>query len=236
MWLSINKIYNFDGGSQGECYKIGNKVYKIFIQYIEEDYYYNEHSKEDILRFSSIKNDTYIWPIDIITVGDIVVGYIMDYVQAKSLSKTNPLLLSLNRFEKCIDKVDNDIRIISLNGVLSYDVCYNIMYGRNGFKIIDTLEYSKSYDDVQKIYNKNKNNFSYEVKLFLIDNYFDKVVEDSVILREMYKDINVSAIDFLREFRKRICEIEGYEILKLGKAKKSLCRKIRNPKYIRNID
>lgn len=235
LWLSINKIYNFDGGSQGECYKIGTRVYKVFIQYIEEDYLYNEYSKEDILRFSSIKNNTYIWPVDTITVGDIVVGYITDYVRAKSLFKINPLLISLNKLEKSMDKVDNDIKIISKNGVLSYDVCYNILYGRTGFKIIDTLEYSKLHDDFDKIYIKNKNNFSYEVKLFLVDNFFNNVVEDNLILNEMYRDVNVSSIDFLREFRKIVSEIEGYDILKLGDAKKSICRQRKIPKYIRNL-
>ena len=37
-WLRRYKNCILDGGIQGVCYKIGNKVYKIFIQFIDKDY------------------------------------------------------------------------------------------------------------------------------------------------------------------------------------------------------
>lgn len=234
VWLSLNQKNNFAGGSQGECYKIGDKVYKIFNQFIDDGYYYSEYSEEDIMMFSSIKNNTYIWPIDVIYAGDMVVGYIMDFVNAKSLYKINPLLINLNLFEKNINKVNKDIKTISDNGVLSYDVCYNTMYGRNGFKIIDTVEYSKSNLNNRELYITNNINFSYELKMFLVDGYFDKIIHDCALLNEMYNDDNVNILEFLKVFRDRLSEIEGHEILKLGDAKKiNLVKKRVIPKYIR---
>ena len=236
LWLWANKMYNFAGGSQGECYKIGNKVYKIFIQYIDEDpYYLFEYSKEDILRFSHIENGTYVWPKDVITVGNIIVGYMMDYVKAKSLFEIDPLTISLNKLESCLNKTMKDIKIISDNGVSTYDVCYNIMYGLNGFKIIDTMEYSCSNIDKAKLFRHNSDMFSYEVKLFLSDGYFDKIVNESTLLYDMYRSKDVSALEFLIEFRKRLSEIEDRKIIRLGDAKKSI-KKMKTPKYIRCLD
>lgn len=236
-WLKIHKRCNICGGSQGECYKIGNKVYKIFIQFIDEDddeiITYN---KDDILQFSSIVNNTYIFPTDIILVGDVVVGYITDYVDAKSLYKTDPLDVQLDRFEKSLDEVTDDIQIISDNGVLSYDVAYNILYGSFGFKIVDTIEYSRTDIDSGELFRKNRDRFNYEIRLFLIDGYFDKFVKSDSSLYSMCYDPDVNIAMFLKEFRKKLSEIEGYEIAKLRDAKKSLAiRKRKNPKYIREL-
>lgn len=237
LWLFINKIHNFDAGSQGECYKIGNSVYKIFTQFIYDDNDNIEYNKKNILQFSNIKNDTYIWPTDVIMVDDMVVGYITPYVKAKSLCKINPLLISLSKFEKSLQKAKNDVKIISDNGVSTFDVCYNVMYGINGFKIIDSMEYSLSDQDSNKLFEHNLFNLSYEIKMFLVDNYFDHVIDDSVCLKKMYDGRDVDAIEFLKSFRDRLCEIEDKEILSLGDAKNTLSyRKRRIPGYIRNLD
>ena len=238
LWLKIYKNCNFDSGSQGKCYKIRNKVFKIFIQFIdEEDDDIIIYNKEEILRFSSIVNNTYIFPNDVIMVGDIVVGYITDYVDAISLYKINPLDLDLDRFQLALNKTTDDIRIISNNGILSFDVAYNIMYGDCGLKVIDTMEYSRSDIDSSELFRLNKERFYYEIRLFLLDGYFDKFIKNNIILYSMCYDSNVDFNLFLEEFRKKLSENEGYEISKLGEAKKSLIRtKKKNCKYIRLLD
>lgn len=237
LWTSLNRGLNFAGGSQGECFRIGKKVYKIFLQYIDDDYFREcSFSREDIMRFSQIKNDTYVWPINVITVGDLVVGYVMNYVRAKSLFKIDPRLISLNRFDSSIDKVLNDVKVISANGVSTYDVCYNILYGLNGFKIVDTMEYSSSSKDYNSLVKHNNEMFSYEVKMFLVDGYFDKLIADSKLLSEMYQSNDVNALIFLREFRKRLSEIEGKDILRLGEANKGVYSRRKSiPCYVREI-
>lgn len=238
LWLKCYENCKFnDSTSQGECYKIGNKVYKIFIQFLDEEYCdFIEYDNDSILQFSSIKNKTYIWPIDTIMVGDIVVGYITNYVDAKSLYKINPLLVNLDKFEKALESVIPDIKVISDNGVLTFDVAYNILYGRYGFKVIDHMEYSRTDMDSIELYRINKDRFNYEIRLFLIDGYFDEFINDNSLLYSMCYDHKVDVVDFLREFRRELSEKEGHEILRLGEAKKSMTiHKSRNPKYIRSL-
>lgn len=235
IWLMFNKRNKLDSGSQGECYKIGNKVFKIFLQYID-DYvdWVDSYNKDDIMQFSSIINDTYVFPKDVIMVGDIVVGYITDYINSKSLYKINPLFIDLDMFECHLEEVNSDIKIISNNGILSFDVMYNILYGINGFNIIDTLDYSKNDKDALELYWINYERFIYEVRLFLIDGIFDKFVSNDKLLNDIFYDKEVDFVYFLKLFRHKLSENEGINILKLIDAKKSMnsC-KSKNLKYIR---
>ena len=54
-----------------------------------------------------------IFPNDIIYVGDTVVGYITDYVDARNLDSLNPLMVDLDRFELDLKRVYVDTEIIS---------------------------------------------------------------------------------------------------------------------------
>lgn len=237
LWLTKYEMCILDNGSQGVCYRIGNKVYKIFFQFLdelEEDII--EYNKDEILQFDSIVNDTYIFPSNVILVGDVVVGYITDYVNAKSLDKINPLSINLDLLEKKLESVYSDIKIISDCGVRSFDVVYNILYGRCGFKIIDTMEYTKPDIDVGELYMINKDNFNTGIKLFLTDDYFDEFILCNNSLYNMYCDPDVDMILFLKEFRKGLSEKEGREITKLRDAGKSVSFvKKKIPKYIRDF-
>ena len=92
-------------GSQGICYldKNNKLIYKIYHEFFNEcmsDYNYN-----NIMQFSNIKNNTYIFPKDVIEVDDKIVGYIEPYVNSKDLSSINPLKISLDKLITNINRV-----------------------------------------------------------------------------------------------------------------------------------
>ena len=118
---------------------------------------------------------------------------------------------------------DNQVRI--------YDAVYNTLYSQGRIYVIDTLEYGK----LQTTYIQNRSNIDYEIKLFLIDNYFNHLVDSSPILKEMYKDKEVSSIIFLEELKKELSSLLGEEIQTLSKAKKYI-KRIENPVYERGIE
>ena len=112
--------------------------------------------------------------------------------------------------------------------ILSKNVSIN--YNGTKINIIDTMEYGNG----RVILSKNMKTFDYEVKLFLVDNYFNEFVNENKMLREMYLS-DTSALEFLKLFRSKLSEYVGQDVDKLGKAK-SLVKRNSKPKYIRYVE
>lgn len=235
----LNSLLFIGMGSQGECYldKKTNRVCKIFHQYIDDidDGWKFNFTKENLLKFSNIENNSYIFPLDVISVGDEIVGYICDYVCGNSLFRINPLEVNLDNFSMAISNTLDDVRIISDSGVRSFDVMYNILYGDNGIKIIDCDDYSFSDIDSEYLYKINCNNFNYEIMYFLVDSYFDDFISKFPILKEMYTNSGVDANEFINTFRKYLGEVVGSSVVYLKDASICLNKKKRVIKYERSI-
>lgn len=226
--IYLNSLEFLGQGSQGVCYldKTNNTVIKIFHEFFEEGI--TSYKKEDILKFSNVKNKTFIWTTDVIMLNDIVIGYTMPYISARSLWEINPLLLNLDTLTKGIKNTLQDFEILSKNNIVIYDIMYNILYKNGIFKVIDTLDYSYGVN-----VKDNMRGFNLEIMLFLVDNYFNDFVNKSPILKEMYLSNSVSCIEFIEALRYALSSYIGTKITRLNEAKK-LIRRIEKPRYIRN--
>lgn len=226
--IYLNSLEFLGQGSQGICYldKTNNTVIKIFHDFLEDGT--TTYKKEDVVKFSNVKNKTFIWATDVIMLNNIVIGYTMPYISAKSLWEINPLMLNLDTLTKGIKKTLQDFETLSKNNIVIYDIMYNILYKNGIFKVIDTLDYS--YGDNVK---DNMRGFNLEIMLFLVDDFFDDFINQSSALKEMYSSKSVSCIDFIDAFRYALSSYVGTKITRLNEAKK-LIRKVENPRYIRN--
>lgn len=232
----LNSLKPLSFGSQGMCYLDGNNnlVYKIYHQFLD-DYKHIKYNYDYIMRFSNVSNNTYIFPKDVIEVNNKIVGYIMNYIDSKDLFSVNPLLVKLERLITNINNVSIDIEHISDNGILSYDVMYNILYKTN-FNIIDTEEYMYKDIDPNILYVMNKQRFDYAIYNFLVDGYFNEFVNSYRELKNMYKDKSVDVVIFIELLRKYLSEYIGDEVSKLNDAKECMNkRKVLEPFYIRDI-
>ncbi len=217
-------------GSQGMCFlrESDRTVIKVFNEYFD-----NEkcgYSEEFLLRFSGIKNGTFLWPKDVILVDGEVVGYTSSYRKANNLCDINPLSVNLDSLEKAVNKAEKDVKIVTDNGVKLYDVRYNILYNMGRMYVIDTLEYY----DRSVSFRENMRNIDEEVMLFLVDDFFNDFVNNDGILKEMYMDKDVSSVLFLKEFRKKLGEYMGREIIKLDTCK-GIVKRRGSKAYIRGI-
>lgn len=217
-------------GSQGVCYLNikNNTVYKIFHAYYDDDDVYCD--EKEILKFSNIHNDTFIWPINVVRVNKEIVGYTMPYVKARNFYEINPLNINLDTLKKAVKKTYQDILLITQNNVRMYDTTYNVMYTSGHIYVIDTIE----YDYAKVTYLENRESIDELVKMFLVDNYFDYFVRDSKILSEMYDCKGVDSISFIEEFKNELSNYMGMEINTLNKAK-SLVKRVNMPSYGRSI-
>ena len=180
-------------GSQGSCYlnTKNNTVYKVFNDYFDEEE--AGYTEDFLLRFSDIKNSTFIWPNNVIKVVGTIVGYTMPYKRAKNLCNINPLLVNLDKLEEATIKAEKDVKTLTDNEVRLYDVRYNILYNNGKMYVIDTLEYGN-----RKVsYEENRMTIDDELMLFLVDNYFEEFVKNDKLLNAMYREFEVRGVDFL---------------------------------------
>lgn len=227
--LYLKRLFFLGMGSQGICYldKKNKIVYKIFHGYFDDED--EGYTADDILKFSGIRNNTFIWPSDVVYANGRIIGYTMPYVSSVNLCDTDLLSTNLNLLEKAIDKSYCDIKILTKNNVCLYDVMYNILYSNGKINVIDSMEYNFGNASLKE----NMAAFDAEIRYFLVDNYFDEFVNNDILLREMYHDKkNVTSLEFLRMFRNKLSEYIGTDIDKLEKAKK-LVMKLDDPYYIR---
>lgn len=226
----LNNLSLLDVGSQGISYvnRKNNIVYKVFHDYFEGDYC--SFDKEQILKFSFLKNNTFIWPNDVIEVGNQVVGYTTFYKKANNLYRLDPLLVNLNLFELAITKAKTDIKKLCEQKISIYDIMYNILYTRGNFYVIDTFEYSNNLANDKDNYR----GFNLEIMYFLVSGYFDDFIKQDRVLSSMYKDKETDSLEFLKEFRKKVSEYMDKPILQLEAAKKLVKKKGSNL-YIREI-
>lgn len=220
-FLNSPHIIYLDQGSQGQCYLdvSNNKVYKIFYSFLDDEEYI-EYNEEEVMKFKNVKNDTYIFPEDILIVEEKIIGYISPYIRAKNLYKINPLLINLDELICNLDKIYRDSKIISEKGIVTYDVMYNILYGQNGISVIDTDDYNydlfdRDFDEILKINNRNLN---FAIKLFLIESYFDEFVLQSRELKEMYEDLDIDVRIFVLKFQKIFSEFFEFKLIYLKQA------------------
>lgn len=227
--LYLKRLFFLGMGSQGICYldKKNKIVYKIFHGYFDDED--EGYTADDILKFSGIRNNTFIWPNDVVYANGRIIGYTMPYVSSVNLCNTDLLSTNLNLLEKAIDKSYCDIEILTKNNVCLYDVMYNILYSNGKINVIDSMEYNFGNASLKE----NMAAFDAEIRYFLVDNYFDEFVNNDILLREMYHDKkNVTSLEFLRMFRNKLSEYISTDIDKLEKAKK-LVMKLDDPYYIR---
>lgn len=225
----INKLSNLKeigNGSQGTCYLDikTNLVYKIFNQFVDNDEDKINYTELEFLKFNNIKNNTFIWPQDIITIESEIVGYITQYVNARPLSTINPLEIDLNDFCNHIKLAHKDIETLSLNGVLTFDLMYNLLYN-NAFFITDCDEFNYSNKNELLLLEINKYNFNFELYYFLIAGYFDEFILDHQKLYRLYRSKEEDIFAFIKLLRNYLSEYVGHDVKKLSDAYECINKK-----------
>lgn len=223
----LKNCVSLGAGSQGEVFLDNNtkQVYKVF-----HSYFFNEEScfnEYDIMKFSHIVNDTFIFPLDVIIVNNSVVGYTLPLIKGKDLTKIDPFMVSLSNLYNLVNDVYKDIKLLTENNVILYDVPYNIMYENNKLSVIDTIEYGLR----EVKFSENRFAFDIGIYEFLIDGYFNNFVNSNNLLKSMFMSEDVSVLEFINAFKYYVSMYVGKEVDYLKDAK-SLVRKS-VPKYIR---
>ena len=242
IFLEYTKNLKFIGqGSEGICYlnPRENKVYKIYHQFydeLEEGFSEDEHinyEDKELMKFSNIKNNTFIFPTETIKIGNETIGYKLPYIKAKNLYKQNPLSINLSEFEYAIKEAYKQIEEISEYKVLTYDMMFNILYN-GSFYIIDHSEYTFSNKNSIDLFKQNRKNFDKEIYYFLTEGLFDEYVSKNKNLNQAYSKKEITSLEYLKLLRFELTKEIG-KIETLGDAASLRNRRIKKDNFYRAI-
>lgn len=228
------KTHRFIGaGSGGECYidKSESFVYKFYYSFLDRLEDDPELIKEDILKFSHIKNNLVIFPFDVISINEEIIGEASRYVKGVNLYQLNPFTVDLDRLIKLCELALKELTILTRENVAIYDTVYNTLLGEQLY-LIDTTEYTWSKEPFTETLKANIKSFNISIMLFLISGIFDEAISSNKILNEMYKTKgeDISIIEFIRELKSYLSEILGIEVKNLARA-----RILQNKKRVRTF-
>lgn len=213
----LNTLKYVGEGIQGQSLldKKTNQVYKIFSEEELEGADYG-YTYNDVMGLSHIKNDTFIWPNDVIMIDDLVAGYTHSYFEGENFCDFNdPFGVNLDNLSYAVARANEDIKLLSRRKVEINDLLYNLMFDGKRIKVIDTFEFRKG--DIT--YLENVEDLNNEIKMFLVDGYFENIVLDNKRLYKTYYDNSISALTFLKLFRKYLEKIKNQEIKYLSDAR-----------------
>src|SRR5574344_596403 len=208
-----------DIGSEGVCYlnRGEKKVYKLFHEYDEKDYIC-KYDEEKLREFKKVECESFVWPSDLIKIGDKIVGYKVPYIHAKSLYNIDLLSVNLDLLTKNITLVRKDIKQLSNNNIIMIDTFYNILYSKK-FYFIDADNYEINKDDNMDVLKENNKTFDTGIYNYLIKHTFEELVSSDKELRELYINKEEDVLLFIKLFREKINELMGTEIKYLKDAK-----------------
>ena len=164
----LGSLEKIGRGACANVYKYKDKALKVL----------NESGKamtnlEETSKLVGIKNDTFVFPEEILTNADgEVIGYILELVDGQAFIDDDIIKnIDFNTLKKSILKVEQDLQQLSSNKVICDDLNHkNIMWDlSNGcIKIIDTDSFIVNEDFTEKqIYGINLKQFNEQIELVL---------------------------------------------------------------------
>lgn len=193
--------YRLGSGAFGTCYLMPNgfEVYKLFDD-TEIQYYYDLKFFDHLL---DVKNDSYVFPENLIYVKDKIIGYSMRYVFGQTLTNCFEKI-KLSNLPKFISKLEIDTKKISDSFIKTSDIALrNTIVNKKGFYFIDTDDYLYSdWRTPDKVYEENQKQIRSMLMTEIAKNYSEinlYIKEDKVmqfIMRTMKNDSKASLVDF----------------------------------------
>ncbi len=175
----------YNQGSEGKCYKIGDKIYKIYFPSMlyESGIAKEKHHRQ--LQFLNSKQ--IVLPIDFIyNENGEYVGYVTKYIEADQKKKNGILLLPSETLVENIQTLEEDFDLLSENSTMCADVSpINFLLGDKMY-IIDPGRYKTNVYSSEACQRQNNEQLEQLISLLLYnDLLFYKPILSKVKLQKI---------------------------------------------------
>ena len=159
----LDKLY-LNEGSEGNLYRLGNEVLKIY----KDNPLISKLSKEDIEYLSKLKLKRFVVPNEVISDEEgATLGYSANYLEEDKFDKIYSMDSKHLREE--LSLLLDDIRILSMNGIELADLhLSNLMISNNKIYFLDLGSFRRTNDDFDELYMINK----YIFEQFIVNDLF----------------------------------------------------------------
>ena len=190
-YLSNYKLVEVGIGTEGKCFKTDNKAIKILNNPLKSNYH-----KDRIITKKDINLDSFLFPEELYTVNNIVYGYTTEYIEGDIFNKKTPSKIDELALLKAYKKILEDVKALSKNQILIYDISNNLLFNNKELKAIDTLEYSRKDDSYAKILYANETNIKKSISNGLINatgdiSFFDQTDINTIVRKIKLHQTNI---------------------------------------------
>ena len=147
----LDKLY-LNEGSEGNLYRLGNEVLKIY----KDNPLISKLSKEDIEFLSKLKLKRFVVPNEVISDEEgTTLGYSANYLEEDKFDKIYSM--DSKHLKEEISLLLDDIRILSMNGIELADLhLSNLMISNNKIYFLDFGSFVRTNEDFDELYMINK--------------------------------------------------------------------------------
>ena len=193
LFIKSHALKLVGSGSEGTCYRgKDKKVYKCLN--IDRRYPYDV---DKIITEEDVKLDSFAFPDELYTVDDGLIGYRTDYVKGNYFSVDNTadieniIDLDFEKLATAYKKMLEDIKLLSKEKILVYDLPFNVMFDGEKMTAIDTCAYkrvkknpleenitslNKALEMVFTMWFMDYKDISYKIEGTNIKDYLDKII------------------------------------------------------------
>lgn len=215
--FGLKKLPNGKGGF-GRCYILDDKtLYKKFFKQDNGKYPF-EYDHFD--KFYGIESDSFVFPIEVETKGDYVLGYTMDYIHADTLELLD-FDYSISDFIVALDKLKQGLYEITEQGIIISDVnAKNILYDGE-FHVIDTDLYMTKDESYFDPYDHNEDYLIRYLYAYFTQEKCSQEIKEIInqndylisLTRNILKDAKTSDLkEFLYELRDYVSRLAHKDI------------------------
>ena len=214
-YIRQHRVKSLGFGREGTCFLLDNgKVIKD----LYESYY-----PDFALQFKDLNIDSFVFAKSGVLINNYINAIFIEYIEGLTLLEKIPNNEDILLIGEQLQKLVEDIKKISKLGIIVRDFYLgNVIYNKNGFNIIDTINYLYLHkgdyiiDNLIEIMNKLYNILIGEI-------YSCKEIPSNLLFLGQ-NDILENPKDYLKELKEKIEEIGEQNITTLGDAKKILIK------------
>lgn len=224
----LKGLRNIGFGSEGKCYQLDDNT---VLKYLNGPCYI-VRTKEELLKFSNININNFVFIKQVIEINDEIVACLMPFINGKNLYKQNLFDTYYSTIVSAVGRLYDAIVKVTSKHIMVYDTdISNIIFYESDFYIVDTMNFSISNIEIEKLQMTNLKRVFSNLYLSIFSIYIRYFLNSSKQFANYEKECYwyMKPTKFLNDVYQYISEYCGYQVKTMSEADKII---VKNNKFL----